>query len=183
MTESTIITLAALEAIADEIVGEESQKREHLATMIRHYARILAVREPERFTRRATELSDEDGHYDNSYPPKLEWKDRSGPVSMRIVPGTYEQVATEGGFYHSWRAATSDSGLYITPTGEMIGATFEGEGRYGQFAAHPGDCSVMITVEWDRLDIDDVPTERLVEAEAELRDLAFPLIAERQKRA
>lgn len=182
MSEHTI-TLASLAAIADEIVAEESTKRNHLTTMIRHYARILAVREPHRFAAMPIEYSDEDGHWDNSYPPEQEWKDRNGPDAMTLIKGDWDQIATSSGFYYEWRAATNDYGLYVTPLGDLLGASYTGEGRFGQFAAHPGDTDVRIEVEYDRLDLANVTTERLVQAEADMRELAFPLIAERQKRA
>jgi len=177
------ITIAELEALANEIVDEVEVRKNHLATMIRHYARILAVREPERFQRRAVEHSDEDGHWDNSFPPDIKFKDRSGPISMIIFSAEYDEIATSEGFCHDWRAATSDPGLYVTPRGELLGAHHDGGGSFGQFAAYPGECNVMVEIEYGPIDMDELSVETLEQAEEQLRELAFPLIAERMRKA
>lgn len=177
------ITIEQLEALAATIETEESATRARLVRLMTAYARIIAVREPGKFTRRAVELSDEDGHYDNSYPPAIKHKDYSGPRALRLVAASYDKVATEGGFYHAWRAVTDDCGLYITPTGRLIGADYDGTGSLGQFASHPGDCDVQIEIRWDDLDPEDITTARLTEAEKTLREIAFPLIAAAQSAA
>jgi hypothetical protein len=49
--------------------------------------------------------------------------------------------------------------------------------RRRTIAAYPGQCSVMAAIEWEQL---DEPTdEDLIAAELHLRELAFPMVAER----
>lgn len=173
------IELHQIEALANEICEEQATARQKLARLIRAFARIIHAKSPEAFSRRATEYSDEDGHWDNSYPPKQEYKERTGPLSISIVNSDRGEKATSGGFYHGIEYFTEDPGLFVTACGDFIGANLHGTGKFGQFAAHPGDCGVMCTIEWDELDLDDIPFDRLVKAENELRALAFPLVAAR----
>jgi hypothetical protein len=99
-SDSTItITVEDVEALATRLESGQAARREKLLRLIRAHARILAVREPETFTRRAIEYSDEDGHWDNSYPPKKKYKDRSGPRTLKIREYTWEEIATSSGFY------------------------------------------------------------------------------------
>lgn len=173
------LTLETLEALAEQVEQDEEAHREKLARMIRAYARILAARAPDTFRARALEYSDEEGHYDNSYPPKQQYKDRNGPRLYCVRKFGWESIATEGGFYYHWRAATNDPGLYVAPDGTLYGCTVSGTGRVGQFAAYPGDCDVMLSLDWSPRDEDEVTTDELGQAECELRKLAFPLVAAR----
>ena len=175
-----MITLEALEQLATDLELSETQRRERLTRMIRAYARIVAVREPEKFKRRALEYSDEDGHYDNSFPPDQKFKDFAGPRLIRVSQAEYDEIATSDGFYHDWRAATSTRGLYVAKDGTLYGCTHDGSGSVGQFAAHPGNCGVMISLDWAPLD--EVSTADLVMVEETMRDLAFPLVAAKAAR-
>lgn len=172
-----MITIADLEAIAAQVEGEESQERERLMRLIRAYARILAVREPGVFTRRALEYSDEDGSWDNSYPPDQQYKDHTGPRTMKVAGHAWHEIATSTGFYYDWRATTKDGGLYIAPDGSLYGCTISGTGEFGRFAARPGNCNVMLTLEYDTLNSNDVKIARLRDAESALREKAFPHVA------
>lgn len=167
------ITVESLEALATEIEATEVEQRAKLDRLIRAYARILAVREPHLFVRKATEHGDEAGHYDNSYPPKQEYRAKTGPRLYCVEGWDTEDVATSSGFYYSWRRVTTDGGLYISKMGELYEANETGTGRLGQFAAHPGDCDVECEIEWSRKH--DVTIEQLATVEADLRKLAFPL--------
>ena len=179
MSEHTI-TLEQVEVLAATLEAEQAGRRERLLRLIRAEARILAVREPQMFGRRALEYGDEDGHWDNSYPPKMEYKDKTGPRLIKVSAAEWDSVATEGGFYHAWRATTENNGLYVGRDGALWGCTYSGTGSFGQFAAYPGNCGVTLTMEWDRLDIDDVSDDDLTMVEETLRDLAFPLTAAKE---
>lgn len=167
------ITIESLEQLATELEATEAAQRAKLDRMIRAHARILAVREPHLFERKATERGDEAGHYDNSYPPKQVFRARTGPRLLRVAGYDYEDVATSGGYYYEWRRVTTDGGVYVSKMGELYEADETGTGRLGQFAAHPGDCNVECEIEWSHKR--DVSLDQLVAAESHLRALAFPL--------
>jgi hypothetical protein len=171
------ITLQQVEQLAAEIVAAEDQKREKLQRLIGAYARIISVREPERFRRRCTIFADEDGHWDNSYPPDQEYKVRTGPATIMIRETEHSTRATSGGFYHDTEYFTVEHGLSVDREGRWWKSTLSGTGRYGQFAAHPGACNVDCVIDHDYADDDDVPTEVLESAEEKLREIAFPLAA------
>ncbi len=180
--ESTI-TIDSLERLAADLELGEEQRRERLQRLVRAYARILAVREPGDFKRRHLEYSDEDGHWDSSYPPEQQYKDRNGPRLIRVAAAEWEEVATSEGFYHDWRAVTSDLGLYVARDGEIWGCTYDGTGHFGAYAAHPGSDQVQLTLDWAPREIDDVATADLMAVEECLRDLAFPLLAKKLEAA
>ena len=163
MSNATI-TIEQLEELANQIETEEQEERTRLRRLIRAYARIIAIREPDQFKRRALEHSDEDGHWDNSYPPKIKYKDKNGPALISVRYGDYDQVATEGGFYHTWRAVDSDPGVYVGRDGAIWGRSHEGEGNFGQFAAYPGECGVCVKLEWDTRSDSETPLDDLREA-------------------
>lgn len=169
------ITIEGLEKLATELESDEAQQRERLKRLICAYARILAVREPHLFERRATERADEDGHWDNSFPPKIKFKNRTGPRLILVDGYEWDDIATSGGFYHEWKRITTNPGLYVARDGSIYGADETGTGRLGQFAAHPGDCNVECTIEWTKRNRDSLAVSDLAEVEAHLRKLAFPL--------
>lgn len=181
MSTTSNITIEQLEALANEAESTENAERNRLMRLTRAYARIIAAREPAKFKRLACEYSDEDGHWDNSYPPAQQYKDRTGPRAVLIAGPAWDEVATSHGFYYSWRASQTASGLAVTRDGEFIGAEIEGTGHFGQYAAHPGTDDVMITLTWDTLSEEDLPTDALRAAEAKIRDIAFPLIAAKKE--
>ena len=169
------ITVESLEALATQLEETEKAKRAKLTRMIAAYCRILAVREPQTFKARATVIADKDGHWDNSYPPKIEWKEKTGPKLHEIAGGDYGTTSTSTGCYHSWDAYTETRGLYVDRSGEIWGAEFAGTGSVGEYAAYPGNHNVEIEIEWS--ESDEVETAQLEEAEETLRALAFPLAA------
>lgn len=179
-TDQSTITIEQIEALADKLQHEDGDRRAKLLRMIRAYVRILAIREPAKFTRRATIYADEDGHYDNSYPPKQEWKKRTGPKSITFRQITWETRSTTGGFYYDYDCYTTVVGLCIDKDGDWYAGTLEGTGQYGQFAAHPGECSVECTIEWDEFNPIDLTTEEISDAEQHLRVLAFPASAAKE---
>jgi hypothetical protein len=168
-----------LEALANRVCEETQTAAEKLARMIRAYARIIYAKNPGKFKRRAAAWADEDGHWDNSYPPKIEYKERTGPLSITIIDSDRDSKATSDGFYHDIEYFTTDPGLYVCPDGSFIGATLKGTGSFGQFAAHPGEFNVQCVIEYTEIDLGDIPLDRLAKAEKELRALAFPLVAKR----
>jgi hypothetical protein len=173
------MTIHELEALANEVCEETETAKQKLARMIRAFARIINAKSPSSFPQMPLEYSDVDGHWDNSYPPKQVYKKKSGPRLIVIIHDEQDSNATTSGFYHSSEYFTTDRGLYVSPTGEFFGCDEHGTGRFGQFAAHPGDCDVHCECEYDTIDLDDIPLDRLQKAEKELRDLAFPLVAAR----
>jgi hypothetical protein len=174
MTNNAVITIEAVEALATRLETEVGAQREKLVRLIKAYSRIIAQREPQKFPCRSTEYKDEDGHFDNSYPPKQVYKCRTGPQLLKICDNITDDIATSGSFYHDWKRVTEDPGLFISPDGTLFGCNEHGTGSFGQFAAHPGNWGVEVELEWSPLDLDQVSTLRLIEAECFLRKLAFP---------
>ena len=131
------------------------------------------LRPPEKFPRKPLERSDEDGHWDNSSPPSIELKNRTGPKLFKVSAWATSDIATESGFYHSWKRVTVDPGLYIARDGSLWGCEETGTGSVGQYAAYPGDCGVDCKLEWAELE--EVTTEQLREALEAISSVAFPL--------
>lgn len=173
------ITIEGLEALATALETDTETRRGRLLRLCAAYGRILAAREPERFTRRACHYGDEAGHYDVSFPPELEYSDRTGPASILIADPETEDVATSSGFYYTWRRVTRAPGLAFGRDGRWYRGTAEGTGTLGQFAAHPGDHRVDVTIEWESVAAREIATDELAATEAALRALAFPLLASR----
>lgn len=169
------ITIEDVERLAASLSESEAREREKLVRLITAEARIVAAREPGAFGRpRPLEVSDEEGHWDTNYPPKMTYKDRRGPRVIDITTRETEDVPTTGGYYYEWRRVTTDRGLYVGMDGTLYGSTEEGTGRHGQFAAYPGDAGVECAISWDPIKADIVPLDHLREAEATMRRLAFP---------
>jgi hypothetical protein len=173
----TELTLEALEALAAQLEANEQERREKLLRMIRAYVRILAVREPQRFRPAHTVYADEDGHYDNSYPPNQKWKRRTGPKGIILRDCETGSRATSSGFYHDLEYFTVAEEILIDADGDFHLGELTGTGRYGQFAAHPGECDVDCTLEFRTVGDGAIGTPELEDAEAHLRGLAFPLAA------
>lgn len=171
------LSIAMLEALASSMEEGEQERRSKLLRLTTAYARIIAAQGAGAFKAMPLEYADEDGHYDNSYPPEQAYKDFRGPRAITIVDNETESAATEGGFYHNYRTVTVDGGLFVGRDGTLYACDESGSGHFGQFAARPGPCRVMLTIAWRRLAAIDVPTERLELAERKLRELAFPHIA------
>lgn len=174
-----MMTIEMLENLANEIETEENLERARLARLIRAYARIASKADPQTFPARAIERSDEDGHWDNSFPPDIELKNHCGPRAICIFVHNVTDIATSSGYYHSWRRETEYVGLYVRIDGALLGCTETGTGSVGQYAAHPGDHGVECTLEYEARDLEDIELEDLQAAEASLREIAFPLIAAR----
>ena len=126
--------------------------------------------------KRATEYRDED-HYDNSFPPSQEYRNRRGPRLLKIRENVTDDIGTSSGFYHDWKRVTTDPGVYVSADGSIYGCDEHGTGHYGSFAAHPGNCSVDVELEWEQLNEDDVSIADLELAEGSLRKLAFPFVS------
>lgn len=172
--ENDTITLEQLEALATSLEATEWKRREKLIRMIRAFVRILSIREPARFTARPTVYADEDGHWDNSYPPTQEFKQRTGPRSIQLRKTDFTNRATTGGFYHHSCYYTEVPGLSVDASGDFWNSKLDGVGQYGQFAAHPGECEVNCTIDHEIVDAGDLSTVELIDAEQQLRLLAFP---------
>lgn len=172
--------LHELEALANSICEELNNKTTKMRRLITAYARIINAREPSQFERMPCAYADEDGHWDNTYPPKQIYKDHTGPRLFEIISESTKDIATSTGFYYSWKRVTEDPGLYVAPDGELYGCTQTGTGEYSGFAAYPGDCRVDVTLEWAPLIDDEITFDRLQKAERELRAIAFPHVAASQ---
>jgi hypothetical protein len=170
---STTITIEDVEALASKLENDAHAEREKLTRLIRAYARIVSVREPERFAAMPTEYADEDGHWDNSFPPRQRYRARTGPRLVQISDCTTRDVATSSGFYYDWKRVTEHPGVFVSRDGRIYGCEETGTGRVGQFAAHPGDRDVCVEIEWSPRS--DLELSELRTAEETLRKLAFPL--------
>lgn len=166
-------TIESLEALATELEQDAEQQRARLKRLIAAYARILWAREPHQFRRRYTEHGDAAGRCNDSYPPNQEFRNQTGPRLVQVEDYNLEDVPTSTGFYHSWKRVTIDGGVYVDRMGQIYEANEMGTGRFGAFAAHPGDCSVECEIEWSLKS--DVTLEQLQTAEQKMRELAFPL--------
>lgn len=169
------LTIEDLEALATALEADAKSERDKLQRLVRAYARILSAREPGAFRAVALEYADEDGHWDSSYPPEQVYRDRNGPRLLEVAEHDWETVATSGGYYHQWEARPGRPGIYVARDGSLWGCEARGHGRLGQYAAHPGDCDVLITLDWSLRR--EVELEELRQAEAALRARAFPLAA------
>lgn len=167
MTAPTL-TIEQLEALAAQAENDNDAEQARLTRLCKAMARILAARQPEAFQPCATSITDEAGHWDNSYPPKAEYHCHHGaPRLLKARRYDFEDVPTEGGYYHAWRRQTTNRGCYVAPDGALWGCDASGTGRVGQYAAYPGDCERAITLDWERIE----PTlEDLREAEQALRE-------------
>lgn len=171
------LTIEALEALANSLSETEGNRKRELARLISAYARIIAHRTEGRFPRRSLHVGDEAGHWDNSFPPKMEYTDRRGPGLLKVIADDHEDIATSSGFYYSWRRETTNPGLWVSRDGEIYGRYQTGTGRVGQFAAHPGDCGVDIDVTWEIRPVEDIYLETLEDAEKQLREIVSEVTA------
>ena len=162
------ITIEQLEALAAQLEADDNTERERLLRLCRAMARILAARQPEAFRRYPSEITDEAGHWDNSYPPKAELHySRSTPRLIRVRKYTTEDVPTSTGFYHDYREQTTELGCYVGRDGSFWGCDRSGTAHFGQYAAHPGECNREIELDWQPIE----PTlDDLREAEPILRE-------------
>lgn len=180
---TTEITIEQVEALAATLLAEDCATRSRLVRLIVAEARIVALREPERLTRRATHHGDEAGHWDSSYPPAQRYTERTGPCSIKCWDAVTDDVPTESGFYYSWRRVTTEYGLAVDAEGRLWRSEETGTGRVGSFAAHPGDCDVDCTIRWWVVSPSDVSVRDLRLVEAELRAIAFPGASAREAQA
>jgi hypothetical protein len=145
----TPITIEQLEALATQIENDNDTEHARLSRLCRAMVRILAARQPELFTRHATSVTDEAGHWDNSYPPNSERHyGRGAPRLLMIRDNETSDVPTSSGYYHDWRRQTDELGLWIARDGTWYGCDETGTGAVGPYAAHPGDCQRDITLDW-----------------------------------
>jgi hypothetical protein len=162
-----MITIEQLEELAAKIEQTDAEEQTRLLRLCNAMGKILARRQPDVWKGTSTSITDEAGHFDNSYPPSEERHGR-GPSVVRVRGRETEDVPTETGFYHTWRRQTTDGGCYLGRNGFWYSSDESGTGRVGQYAAHPGDRDRDITIEWERM----TPTlEDLQEAEPVLRAL------------
>lgn len=146
MTTATI-TIEQLEALANQVANDDESEHARLLRLCRAMLRILGARQPEAFERTCTEITDEAGHWDNSYPPKPERHGR-GPRVICIFAHQTDDVPTSSGFYHSWRRQTDCVGCYAGRDGNFYGCRETGTGAVGQYAAHPGTHARAIELDW-----------------------------------
>lgn len=179
-TEPTEITVEHVERLAEKLTAEQEYARERLMRLIVAEARILSIREPDQFPRAPLEHGDQDGYYDNTWPPDQVDKDFAGPRLFTVSELKTDYIATTSGFFYDARVSTTDGGLYISPDGGLWQCKATGTATYGSFAAYPGWCDVRIELEYEQINPRDVPLDRLHEAESKLRALAFPRATQRE---
>jgi len=174
MEQSIETDLHHVEMLAAKICEEQATAKGGLCRLIRAEAKIINARDPEQFKRKPLHHGDEEGCWDNTYPPKQTYSDYSGPRLKRIYSRVTEDTATEGGFYYRWRRTTTDGGLLVSPAGELYTSDETGTGQFGQFAAHPGNCGVSCAIEYNSIGPEPFDLHILIQAEKELRAIAFP---------
>jgi hypothetical protein len=177
MEQPVNLTLEQLEDVANSVGQESSQQREHLLRMIQSYVRIIAARGIETFRPLPLFYGDADGYWDNSFPPKQTYKEHTGPETVVVQNVDFQSRATSSGFYHDLKYFTVSPGYYVDADGQFWRGTLEGTGRYGQFAAYPGEADVACAISYQEVADHEVPTPVLIAAERKLRQLAFPLAA------
>ena len=172
-TDETI-TLEQVEQLAQRLASQQEDERHRFLRLIAAEARIVAIRDPARFKRAPREYGDEDGYWDTSYPPDQRYKDHSGPRLLPVHEVTTEYVATTAGGYYDARVTTTDGGLYIAEDGTLWECEAVGTATWGPFAAYPGWCNVRVELDYLPVEPEDVPLQRLADAEKALRAIAFP---------
>jgi hypothetical protein len=169
----TEVTLEQVEVLEAELEQAHQREQERLTRLVRAHCRVLAVREPECFERRPFEYCDKPTS-DYSFPPGQEWRDFVGPRLLKVESLSWDQDALGGGFYHRWRVASQQPGVYLAPDGSLWGGIASGEGGFRSIAAYPGDGDVRLLIEWRPLEADEITIETLIAAEEHVRELAFP---------
>ena len=169
-------SIEILENLAATLGAEEKAKRTRLQRLIRAYSRIIALRDGDQFQSQNTEMRDEDGYYDNSYPPEEQCCNQTGPELMRVEQPTDEYVGTSDGFYHDAKVVTEYGGVYVDASGDLWQRRAEGTVRFGSFAAHPGWCNREIGYDFSQ--VSEPTMNDLLTAEEALREIAFPMVAE-----
>lgn len=174
------LTLEAVEGLASKLTQETQETQEKLARLIRAYARILAAREPKRFNRCATVYQDEDGHWDNSFPPDQVYAQRTGPLSLTLWDASIDTRATTSGYYHEFTVYSEEPGLSVGPDGTFYRSEVTGTGSVGQFAAYPGRHGVECELTYEEVGGGELSVPELQRAELMLRAMAFPAAATKQ---
>lgn len=169
------ITIESLQQLATELENNAAAQRSRLADLCATYVRLLAAAKPKLFNAMATCETDEAGSWDTSYPPKVTYTAHNGPRLLQIADTETQNVPTSSGFYYSWKRVTSYGGLWIDAGGHWYRCQESGTGRFGQFAAHPGDCDVRVALSWRVVAISDLELDELTLAEATLRRLSVPI--------
>lgn len=175
-----MISISDLDSLAERLAAAQADRAKSLATLCASYVRLLRVAKPRLFQAMPTEYRDEDGHFDNSYPPKQRYRAHTGPRLLEIADAETEQIATSRGYYHTWKQVTTYGGLWVDIDGDWWRCTENGTGRVGQFAAHPGSCDVDVRLAWRKVPLRELEVDELELAEALLRRLATPVIVQPQ---
>lgn len=157
MATLNTITIEQLEALASQVENDDETEQARLLRLCRAMVRILAARQPEAFERGTTSITDESGHWDNSFPPKAE-RHRTGPRIIVIRGNDTAEIPTSTGFYYDFVVEPTELGCYVGRDGTFYGVEERGTAHFGQYAAHPGNCNRDITREWIRIDptLDDL---------------------------
>jgi hypothetical protein len=148
---TTQTTTDDLRRMLDEIEASDAADRDEAATLsaeIPVLARWLSRRVPTAWRRLATEITDEPGHWDSSYPPAEHIAARTRERLLLVREARTIERPTSSGFYYSYTIRTEASGLVVTRDGRLLSRTESGSGALGQYAAHPGTDSRDIRREY-----------------------------------
>jgi hypothetical protein len=148
---TTPTTLDEIQMMLDELAAADAVDRDELATLtveVSTLARWLARHAPGSWEPLATLITDEPGHWDDSYPPDS-YEAEFSDVDLRWVYGAETtERETSGGFYNSWEVVTTRPGLAIDRRGNLFAAIEGGTASTGRYAAHPGTTNRNLTTEF-----------------------------------
>lgn len=146
MSTITATPLSELSSLIDELQAtaeEERQESAMLSLEISVLAPVVAsskVPSPDgkRFKRRPTEITDEPGHWDNSYPPKEYVVDRSDERLLLIAESEESERPLTREAYYDYEIVTTTPALLVNTDGVIYRGYTTGTASYGSYAAHPG---------------------------------------------
>lgn len=140
-----------LHAAAEDAEREIFAEREILAEEVKVGARVLARKVAQIFRRLPTEITDEPGHSDSSYPPEEHTAAWTSEKYLLVRDVTVAEKPTSSGGYYSYSISTETPGLAIARSGSLVAILETGSAALGQYAAHPGTDSRDITREYRSL--------------------------------
>lgn len=153
MSTITATPLSELRMLFDDIETATEQERQE-AAMLRAEIGVLAAvcaRRKARsaagrvFTRRATEISDEPGYWDTSYPPSEHVVEYSDERLLLVERGEESERPLTSGAYYDYEIVTTTPDLLVDADGILYHAHVSGTASYGPYAAHPGTDNRKIT--------------------------------------
>lgn len=154
----TVTPLSELQTLLDETMSTADDEREE-TTMLRLEISILApvvarikTRSPEGrlFKRRPVEITDEPGHWDNSYPPKEHVVDRTDQRLLLISEGETSERPLTSDAYYDYEIVTQTPDVLVDEEGHIYHGRESGTASYGSYAAYPGTDNRQIVRTYER---------------------------------